>query len=316
MPALSGRWPAAPFPPWPSCSRTRTTERRAPSAPVSGRTIAYSPPVYWATKSDQHETEAERVAAGPLELLLQPVVERHLGHRLPRAGMRALPAERRGRLQRPDRSVSELLGELELRRGERRPVVAARQLEDAVHPTLDDRRERGHGAVGAAGEAAQPERLRDLRVALEIQFLAIVGGRLCLARGSHDAGIAAGLDRHEEARAEVEGASEAAHESQDHLVRPETGAALAHQALKGAAHGSLAGRAAGVLPVPDARMESGAELRQVDGSGESVVGAGGERDRGSVRVRLGDEHHDRRRRGVRVAQGGPQTLGRCAREGD
>jgi len=55
----------------------------------------------------------------------------------------------------------------------------------------------------------------------------------------------------------------------------------------------FANGASGTLAVADPGVEPGAELRQMDGSGERVVGA--ERERGGRRlgVRGTDEHHDR-----------------------
>ena len=105
-----------------------------------------------------------------------------------------------------------------------------------------------------------------------------------------------GVRAHGDERAgeQVERAGQPSHQRQHHLVRPERHPALAHQAVERPAHRAFASGAAGTLAVADPGVEPGAELGQVDGSGEGVVGA--ERERGGRRVgiRGGDEHHDRR----------------------
>ena len=151
---------------------------------------------------------------------------------------------------------------------------------------------------------------------VEIQRLVPPGRGLFLPRARDHAGAAVGLDGDEGARAQVEGAGEATHQGEHDLVRPEAGAALAHQALERAAHRSLPRRATGVLPVPDPGVKSGAELGQVDRRRERVVGAERERRRGGVGVGPRDDYDDRRRSGAWVAQDGAQRIGRRAGEGD
>ena len=97
-----------------------------------------------------------------------------------------------------------------------------------------------------------------------------------------------------EQETQIERAGQPPHQRQHDLVRPERHPAFAHQAVERPAHRAFAQGAAGTLAVADPGMEPGAELGQMDGSGERVVGAEGERGGRRVRIRGGDEHHDRR----------------------
>ena len=111
-----------------------------------------------------------------------------------------------------------------------------------------------------------------------------------------DAGIVeAFADRHEGARLQVEGPCQAPHEREHHFVRPQRHARFTDETVQGAAHLAFARGTARALAVANAGVQAGAELGQVNGGCQRVVGAQSERGHSGVGVGRIDENHDRRR---------------------
>ena len=190
--------------------------------------------------AEQHQAEAERVAPRPLELLLQPAVERRRG-RAARAG-RWPPSSARAatsaRLPASPSWVALSRGADSWRRMSSTPATASSSMTGrttiaGLRPV--PRRGRRPSTSGAAA----PDRLADLGVAVQIEW-PVLGAALGDV-GDDAAFVLARPGDHEGAVRQVQRAAEPAHERQRDLVRVEQRAGTVHEIAQALADPRLVG---------------------------------------------------------------------------